>query len=74
MSFDLPSLDGTVAPAFTTAEACKRWLGDQTLTNPAFMQRQLTEQIDRPFLRDQRRGPAQRHTDGSGQGRRGRHV
>ena len=46
MSFDLPSLDGTVAPAFTTAEECKRWLGDQTLTNPAFMQRQLTEQID----------------------------
>ena len=46
MSFDLPPLDGTVSPAFATAEECKRWLGDQTLTNPAFMQRQLTEQID----------------------------
>lgn len=46
MSFDLPPLDGTVKPAFVTAEDCKLWLGDQTLANPASMQRQLHEQID----------------------------
>ncbi len=46
MSFDLPLLDGTVAPAFITAADCKFWLSDQTLANPASMQRQLCEQLD----------------------------
>lgn len=46
MSFDLPPLDGTATPAFVTAADCKRWLGDQTLTNPTFVQRQLCEQIE----------------------------
>lgn len=46
MNFDLPPLDGTATPVFTTAVDCKRWLGEQTLTNPAFVQRQLCEQIE----------------------------
>lgn len=46
MSFDLPPLDGTATPAFATAADCKRWLGDQTLTNPSFVQRQLREQVE----------------------------
>jgi hypothetical protein len=46
MSFDLPPLDGTGSPAFTTGADGKLWLGNQTLTNPANLQRQLCEQIE----------------------------
>ncbi|MFY9326703.1 MAG: hypothetical protein WAO76_01570 [Georgfuchsia sp.] len=47
MNFDLPPLDGTATPAFATVDDCKRWLGDQTLANPAQTQRQICEQIER---------------------------
>lgn len=46
MSFDLLPLDGTVMPAFVTVDDCKRWLDEQTLANPALLQRQLCEQIE----------------------------
>lgn len=45
MKFDLLPLDGSTAPAFTTAVDCKRWMSDQTLTNHVSLQRVLCEQL-----------------------------
>ncbi len=47
MTFNLPPLDETATPLFANIADCKRWLGDQTLTNPGLLQRQLCEQLDK---------------------------
>lgn len=46
MNFDLPPLDDSARAAFVTVADGKLWLGEQTLTNPANMQRVLREQIE----------------------------
>lgn len=46
MNFDLPPLDNSARAAFATVADGKLWLGEQTLTNPANMQRLLCEQIE----------------------------
>lgn len=46
MRFGLAPLDGAASAAFATVTDGRRWLGDQTLTNPGNMQRLLCEQVD----------------------------
>ena len=46
MIFDLPATDATRSPSFSSADDCRNWLGEQTLTNPSHMQGQLREQLD----------------------------
>jgi hypothetical protein len=46
MIFDLPATDVEKPPSFSSADECRNWLGEQTLTNPSHMQGQLHDQVE----------------------------